>query len=193
MKSTKTLTALAMVLLSTCPLTALAEQTCISGNGAEVKHGECSPLGGYRCNNGSWDTVTTCLVAKEDTMVLLPDLTPVRVPDKATDATRTPTARIQDERAQPVAEPKPSIVNPETQSLEIQVTRSMAREIRALLDGNAFSRETASVLVQIMMKGEGGSFQGYTQSGGWCWNDDGTLYGATPCPKEDKKKGMQAR
>jgi hypothetical protein len=64
-----------------------------------------------------------------------------------------------------------------------RVSVAAADQLDAFLDRNALSRETAGVLIRVLLKGRGGSFQGYKKGGGWCWNDDGTFHGSLPCPK----------
>ena len=76
-----------------------------------------------------------------------------------------------------------------SQPLTVHVSRSVAAELDALLDKQSFSRETSSLLVQLVHQGSG-PFHGFKQSGGWCWNDDGTFYGSVPCPKEAKRSDV---
>lgn len=67
----------------------------------------------------------------------------------------------------------------------LQVSAAAAKEISALLAKNQFSRETAGLLVQMVLSNDGAAFAGKRRSsGGWCWNEDGTFYGSLPCPKE---------
>lgn len=67
----------------------------------------------------------------------------------------------------------------------IQLSKSAAAEISALLSAGTYSRETANLLVQLVLSHDGGAFAGKRVSrGGWCWNEDGTFYGSLPCPKE---------
>ncbi|MHB0961819.1 MAG: hypothetical protein ACYC5V_01295 [Gemmatimonadaceae bacterium] len=67
----------------------------------------------------------------------------------------------------------------------IQLSKSAAAEISALLGAGTYSRETANLLVQLVLSHDGGAFAGKRVSrGGWCWNEDGTFYGSLPCPKE---------
>lgn len=77
----------------------------------------------------------------------------------------------------------------DSQPLTVHVTRSVAAEIDALLAKHSFSRETSSLLVQLVHQGSG-PFHGFKQSGGWCWNDDGTFYGSVPCPKKVKRSDV---
>ncbi|MBI4540546.1 MAG: hypothetical protein HY704_13680 [Gemmatimonadetes bacterium] len=69
----------------------------------------------------------------------------------------------------------------------LQVGTSVAKEIDAFLDRSTMSKETAGVLIRVLLNHQGGSFPGYRKGGGWCWNDDGTFYGPLPCPKKPKK------
>lgn len=68
------------------------------------------------------------------------------------------------------------------QPVTVHVTPAVATEIDRLLDGHNFSKETSALLVQLVHQASG-PFHGFKQSGGWCWNDDGTFYGSVPCPK----------
>lgn len=76
----------------------------------------------------------------------------------------------------------------------VHVTKSVSAEIDAFMATHSFSRETSAVLVQLVHQG-GVPFNGFKQSGGWCWNDDGTFYGSVPCPKQVKRsvRGMDKR
>lgn len=65
------------------------------------------------------------------------------------------------------------------------VSTASANEIDALLGRRQFSRETAGLLIQMVLSHDGTAFAGRRHAGGgWCWNEDGTFFGSVPCPKE---------
>ena len=67
----------------------------------------------------------------------------------------------------------------------LQVSKASANEIDALLGKRQFSKETAGLMVQMVLSHDGTAFAGKRRSsGGWCWNEDGSFYGSLPCPKE---------
>lgn len=64
-----------------------------------------------------------------------------------------------------------------------RVSRAVATDIDALLDGRRLSKETAGIFILVVLNGRGENFPGYHKGGGWCWNDDGSFKGSLPCPK----------
>lgn len=83
------------------------------------------------------------------------------------------------------ARPSSPMAAARTADQSIQLSKSSAAEISALLGAGTYSRETAQLLVQLVLSHDGGAFAGKRVSrGGWCWNEDGTFYGSLPCPKE---------